>query len=242
MADSGPVYNPPVPTSYAECLIDPTDPQLTLRLLDPADGVPIINSNGRAAKATEIVSPVPEYAFVKAPGTPNGIYDLLLNGQYLAVALDGRTIFTDQSSGQEYITSGEDEFIMSLFSYGCDGALSFDIPGVVPFEMGFETGELFAQPILDEYNPASLTKRGLDYNTRLKLAQAKQRIGLLRMQPVVAPSPTYRIDEHAMTEDRCPNVPVGLVHFVRDDAREVTVNGCGSTGISTLVHATKITS
>jgi hypothetical protein len=241
------IYNPEVPASYSECLIDPTDPEFTFRFLDPDTGIPIINTEGKAMKATVVLETIPEYRFVAVPGS-DGLFDLMLGDKYLAADITGRAIFVDSSTGQRYVTSGDSTYITSLFSYGCDGALQAGIPGVVPFEFGYLDGDdqLYIQPVLAQYNPETsasperrsanrgISRRLIDYETRRYIAQTNQRANLRVSKPVVAPVPAYRQDEHAESENRCPNTPAGLIAFP-DPKRPEQVNGCGSTGISTLV-------
>ncbi len=102
-----------------------------------------MNINNRAQKPTEVpegsISP---YIFTPVEGSP-GLYDLVHDGLYLAIDLDGNGIFTEQSSQGGYITVGDITFITSIFSYACDGTLLLGIPGIVPFEIGVENGFLY---------------------------------------------------------------------------------------------------
>ncbi|KAL2068681.1 hypothetical protein VTL71DRAFT_15019 [Oculimacula yallundae] len=235
---------PPVPSSYESCLVDPTAPDLTFRFIDPTTGIPVINNGGLAQKASVILDTIPEFNFQQT-STP-GIYDLKVGDQFLAADLTGKAIFVPSSTGQKFVAANGNAYITSLFSYGCDGVLSIGIPGVVPYEFGYLDGDnqLYLQPVISQYNPPArttssrtarneLAKRLIDDATRLYIAQTHYRAQLQVSKPVVAPSPSFRVS--GVTADRCPNVPTGLQAFVRADARPVQVNGCGSTGISTLV-------
>jgi hypothetical protein len=224
--------------SYADCLYDPTDAALTFRFLDPDTGIPIINTDGKAMKVAVILDTIPEYQFVAVPGT-NGVFD----GKYPAADISGLAIFVDASTGEQYVTNGGNTYITSIFSYDCDGSLQVGIPGVVPFDFGYldDDNQLYIQSNLSQYNPATttvrrmlarrnITKRLIDDATRLYIAETQLKMS----KPVAAPSPSYRQDEHAESASRCPNTPIGLVPYA-DPHRPEQVNGCGSTGISTLV-------
>lgn len=156
-----------------------------------------------------------------------------------------RYIYTLSLINCQFASANGNTYITSLFSYGCDGVLSMGIPGVVPYEFGYLDGDnqLYLQPVISQYNPPArtpsskrvrgeLAKRVIDDATRLYIARTNYLARLRRSSPVVAPS-TFRVN--GVTADRCPNVPTGLLAYVRTDARPVQVNGCGSTGISTLV-------
>ncbi|KAI9858785.1 MAG: hypothetical protein M1813_007252 [Trichoglossum hirsutum] len=147
-------YNPPIPTSYTDCYMDPSlDP---FELLDPNSGIPIVNKSGKAGLATEVSSDAGTYRFVSAASAPSGVYDLLYeNSQgsaYFAIFLNGDVGFRPSSSnGQEFITDGTGQYITTIWSIACDGGISAGIINGAEFIFSIDdsTGNLFADTTAD---------------------------------------------------------------------------------------------
>ncbi|KAK6329615.1 hypothetical protein TWF730_006162 [Orbilia blumenaviensis] len=131
-------YNPPTPSSYEECMADPGNPDLVFYLKGP----------------TEVTENVPEFKFKKTPNLP-GTYDLILGEEYVAVEDSGRVSFQTKSSGSDYITENGVTFMMSLFSYSCDGVLKIGVSGIIGYEFGLIDGYLYAQPTVKDLNNPS---------------------------------------------------------------------------------------
>jgi hypothetical protein len=66
------IYNPSLPTSYADCVFDPNDKNTTIEILDPRSGIPIVNYNGVASLAVEVYDKPPKFYFVKPANSPSG--------------------------------------------------------------------------------------------------------------------------------------------------------------------------
>ena len=64
-------YSPVVPSSYADCAIDPIDPASVINLLDPQTGIPIVNNNGQAGLPTAFSDDYPGYHFIHPAGAPD---------------------------------------------------------------------------------------------------------------------------------------------------------------------------
>ncbi|KAF3118690.1 hypothetical protein TWF594_006087 [Orbilia oligospora] len=153
------IYNPPVPSSYDECVADPGNPDLAFVLLEPEYLRPLVRDGNYLKIATENPEDtgihIPEFKFNGTPGVFPGtyVYDLVLGEEYVAVEDSGRVSFQTKSSGPAvYLTNNNATYITSIFSYSCDGALTIGIPGLIEYGFGFIDDYLYAQPIIPDFN------------------------------------------------------------------------------------------
>ncbi|KAF3179997.1 hypothetical protein TWF751_011571 [Orbilia oligospora] len=169
------IYNPPVPSSYDECVADPGNPDLVFNLYEPEYLRPLVRDGNYLKIATENPEDtdihIPGFKFNGTPGVFPGtyVYDLLLGEEYVAVEDSGRVSFQTKSSGPAvYLTNNNATYITSIFSYSCDGALTIGVPGVIEYGFGFIDGYLYAQPIIPDFNNKLRMHRRFDPMSILK--------------------------------------------------------------------------
>ncbi|TAQ86591.1 hypothetical protein B7494_g5101 [Chlorociboria aeruginascens] len=160
VATSTSVYNPPIPSSYSGCMIDPNNATQLIELIDSNTGISFINADGIAVEAVDQVVNLTQYHFAPTKDGPAGVYDLVADdGDFVAVFDDGHVGFTPTSSdGQTYIASPKGNYVTSIWSVDCNGNILAGILGGSPFQLGLggDSGnELFAEA------SNSLTKRQL---------------------------------------------------------------------------------
>ncbi|KAK6356053.1 hypothetical protein TWF718_000427 [Orbilia javanica] len=213
-------------------MADPGDPDLSLRLLEPKQAIPLVRDEKYLKVATEVTEDIPDLKFKQTPGLLSGTYDLVIGDEYLAVDDSGRVTFQTKSSGPNYITESGVTFITSIFSYTCDGVLKIGLPGVVEYGFGFIDGYLYAKPIVkDLNNPFRIRRRQIQSvvtdKTRAIILRLS-RVLNLDLLPIIA-APKYTTASQLGRNPRCPTRPPGLEAVLKPDAPPSFVNGCGDT-------------
>lgn len=204
--------------------------------MDPHKGY-LINKNGRPgtpdepkteAEATAMGRPddyvPPTYTFVMPDGAATGLYDIMLVGSnlYLALSSDGSIIFTD-SSTRGFVQPNGQTVITTVFGVSCKGYMT----------VSDGTTEYIWKASADGYTSATPGTR-VDSDPGILLLPTaalggdstaqKRSIGQKRAAPRCA---DYNGKFTTGAQPRCPNYPSKILSNVRSGVRGPQSNGCG---------------
>ncbi|KAF7505531.1 hypothetical protein GJ744_000693 [Endocarpon pusillum] len=160
--EPGPPFKPIIPASYENCALDPNTADEFL-LLDAVSVSPMVNNNGVASVATEILSTLPSYRFLKPAGAPPGIFDIVLSSGseklYFSVFSSGKVGFTSASSNGQSLIDGPDgeKYVTTIFALECGGKVSAGILGSTEYNFKIVSNNV----VVDNFPPSTKIRRDI---------------------------------------------------------------------------------